>query len=279
MRVLPVGDLRQKHPHRNGTRSLILVLKFLRHELESRMLSYSCLPISPCLLCVPCSVLINLLFIPHTPPHRRRIVLKVSKVKSKLYTRLRIALWGSGYYNVFPPKSMNVSVKVMEPDSSQVRKKILVVNKDFAPGEVIYKVFSFHCPRTPHTQPSTGKPSRYRARSRPARQRLALFTLPSPNPKGHGNRPIIRFSRVRVLFKRLPGQVQDPVPESSLQSRPTPPDGTGTFDATPRSGGEKECSNGLCSIYQAHFKGSTITRGEIHSTTSRVRNRQYDSPW
>ena len=37
---------------------------------------------------------------------------------------------------------MNVSVKVMEPDSSQVRKKILVVNKDFAPGEVIYKVYS-----------------------------------------------------------------------------------------------------------------------------------------
>ncbi|EMD40854.1 hypothetical protein CERSUDRAFT_103234 [Gelatoporia subvermispora B] len=40
-----------------------------------------------------------------------------------------------GYYNHFPPSDMNVSVKPSADDS----KKILVANKDFELGEVIYK--------------------------------------------------------------------------------------------------------------------------------------------
>ncbi|GBE80037.1 MAS20-domain-containing protein [Sparassis crispa] len=41
-----------------------------------------------------------------------------------------------GYYNVFPRKSMNVSVR---PAPSDSLRKILVVEKDFKAGEVIYK--------------------------------------------------------------------------------------------------------------------------------------------
>jgi hypothetical protein len=51
-----------------------------------------------------------------------------------------IVSWGSGYYEFFPPKSMNVSVKASEDNDSQIRKKVLVVDKDFNPGDVIYKV-------------------------------------------------------------------------------------------------------------------------------------------
>lgn len=40
-----------------------------------------------------------------------------------------------GYYNIFPPKSMNVSVQ-----DGKDKKKILVAEKDFEPGDVIYKV-------------------------------------------------------------------------------------------------------------------------------------------
>ncbi|TFY54957.1 hypothetical protein EVJ58_g8550 [Rhodofomes roseus] len=43
-----------------------------------------------------------------------------------------------GYYDVFPPKSMNVSVQPAPGDASKVRK-ILVAEKDFEPGDVIYK--------------------------------------------------------------------------------------------------------------------------------------------
>lgn len=48
-----------------------------------------------------------------------------------------------GYYDVFPPKNMNVSVKPIDvPDGKggQMRKRILVVNKDITAGELIYKV-------------------------------------------------------------------------------------------------------------------------------------------
>ncbi|TFY82537.1 hypothetical protein EWM64_g1472 [Hericium alpestre] len=47
-----------------------------------------------------------------------------------------------GYYDYFPPKSMNVSVKSVDaPDGKGaiVRKKALVVAKDFKAGDVIYK--------------------------------------------------------------------------------------------------------------------------------------------
>ena len=48
-----------------------------------------------------------------------------------------------GYYEVFPPKRMNVSTKTIEvADSSggKVLKRILVADKDFTAGDVIYTV-------------------------------------------------------------------------------------------------------------------------------------------
>ncbi|KAI0082448.1 MAS20-domain-containing protein, partial [Panus rudis PR-1116 ss-1] len=44
-----------------------------------------------------------------------------------------------GYYNVFPPKSMNVSVQDSEVPGNATKKKVLVAEKDFAAGDVIYK--------------------------------------------------------------------------------------------------------------------------------------------
>ncbi|KAL1937720.1 hypothetical protein VTO73DRAFT_12873 [Trametes versicolor] len=43
-----------------------------------------------------------------------------------------------GYYDYFPPKRMNVSVKAGAGEGSQTMKKILVAERDFAEGEVIY---------------------------------------------------------------------------------------------------------------------------------------------
>jgi import receptor subunit TOM20 len=48
-----------------------------------------------------------------------------------------------GYYEVFPPKRMNVSTKAVEvTDSSggKALKRILVADKDFTAGEAIYNV-------------------------------------------------------------------------------------------------------------------------------------------
>jgi import receptor subunit TOM20 len=47
-----------------------------------------------------------------------------------------------GYYDVFPPKEMSVSTKTIDiSDSSgaKVLKRILVAEKDFVAGEIIYK--------------------------------------------------------------------------------------------------------------------------------------------
>ena len=44
-----------------------------------------------------------------------------------------------GYYDHFPAKKMNVSVKPGPSQPNQPPKKILVAEKDFAEGEVIYK--------------------------------------------------------------------------------------------------------------------------------------------
>lgn len=41
----------------------------------------------------------------------------------------------AGYYESFPPKSMNVSIK-----DNDVKKKIMVAEKDFEAGDVIYTV-------------------------------------------------------------------------------------------------------------------------------------------
>ncbi|KAI0327750.1 MAS20-domain-containing protein [Cubamyces sp. BRFM 1775] len=43
-----------------------------------------------------------------------------------------------GYYDHFPPKRMNVSVQLGPPQANQAAKKILVAEKDFMPGDVIY---------------------------------------------------------------------------------------------------------------------------------------------
>ena len=48
-----------------------------------------------------------------------------------------------GYYEQFPPKSMNVSVKQLgseEIKDGQTRTHVLVANKSFKAGEVIYRV-------------------------------------------------------------------------------------------------------------------------------------------
>ncbi|KAI0353457.1 MAS20-domain-containing protein [Trametes cingulata] len=45
----------------------------------------------------------------------------------------------TGYYDHFPPKRMNVSVKAGPAQGNQAAKKILVAEKDFDAGEVIYK--------------------------------------------------------------------------------------------------------------------------------------------
>lgn len=47
-----------------------------------------------------------------------------------------------GYYDWYPPKSMNVSVESRDvPDGTGgvIRKNVLVVNKDFEVGDTIYK--------------------------------------------------------------------------------------------------------------------------------------------
>ena len=49
----------------------------------------------------------------------------------------------SGYYNVFPLKSMNVIVQPVAGDKQG--KKRLVVTKDIKEGDTIYKVSTFLC--------------------------------------------------------------------------------------------------------------------------------------
>jgi mitochondrial import receptor subunit TOM20 len=49
----------------------------------------------------------------------------------------------SGYYELFPPKDMNVSTQISVTTDAQGNKtsrRILVAEKDFAAGEVIYRV-------------------------------------------------------------------------------------------------------------------------------------------
>ncbi|PFH49247.1 hypothetical protein AMATHDRAFT_48863 [Amanita thiersii Skay4041] len=46
-----------------------------------------------------------------------------------------------GYYNYFPPKSMNVAVEPRTIPGSQTVRNVLVLTKDFSAGEVIYKEF------------------------------------------------------------------------------------------------------------------------------------------
>jgi len=51
-----------------------------------------------------------------------------------------------GYYEIFPPKRMNVSTKTVEvadPSGNKVLKRILVADKDFDAREVIYTVIGY----------------------------------------------------------------------------------------------------------------------------------------
>ncbi|KAI0053595.1 hypothetical protein FA95DRAFT_1552084, partial [Auriscalpium vulgare] len=57
-------------------------------------------------------------------------------------TQLDVKERVEGYYDHFPEKSMNVSVKPIDvptSDGKVLRRRALVVNKDFSAGEVIYK--------------------------------------------------------------------------------------------------------------------------------------------
>ena len=51
-----------------------------------------------------------------------------------------------GYYEIFPPKRMSVSTKTVEvadPSGNKILKRILVADKDFTAGEVVYTVTCF----------------------------------------------------------------------------------------------------------------------------------------
>ncbi|EAU84415.2 hypothetical protein CC1G_01411 [Coprinopsis cinerea okayama7 len=66
----------------------------------------------------------------HTSPPFARTIVSFQQVVARV----------TGYYDVFPPKSMNVSV-VDQQTSTAMKgpRKVLVVNRDFAAGETIYK--------------------------------------------------------------------------------------------------------------------------------------------
>lgn len=49
-------------------------------------------------------------------------------------------VYSVAYYDYFPPKRMNVSVDVRETTQGQGSRQVLVVDKDSAAGDVIYKV-------------------------------------------------------------------------------------------------------------------------------------------
>lgn len=56
-------------------------------------------------------------------------------------------MYWSGYYDVFPPKNMNVSVKPIPGDAKG--RKMLVAEKDFEPGDIVYKVNGSNSSRAP----------------------------------------------------------------------------------------------------------------------------------
>lgn len=99
----------------------------------------------------------------------------------------------SGYYDAFPPKAMNVAVNTVDvPDGSGnlMRKKVLVVTKDFDAGELIYKVR--HLTYMPCRLSdiilmmlSSGACRRHCPRLRSARQRYPLHSLPAAHPRRH----------------------------------------------------------------------------------------------
>ncbi len=55
-------------------------------------------------------------------------------------------VYSVAYYDYFPPKQMNVSVDVRETTQGQGSRQVLVVDKDFSAGDVIYQVIyvSYH---------------------------------------------------------------------------------------------------------------------------------------
>ncbi|KAI9069255.1 MAS20-domain-containing protein [Trametes sanguinea] len=57
---------------------------------------------------------------------------------SSTSSRAQAAARIEGYYDHFPPRRMNVTVQTGPPQANQAAKKILVAEKDFEPGDVIY---------------------------------------------------------------------------------------------------------------------------------------------
>ncbi|KAK7695746.1 hypothetical protein QCA50_000383 [Cerrena zonata] len=74
----------------------------------------------------PSPVELIMIFQQTLPPELFKLVMEL--------TNMDVQERVEGYYHVFPPKRMNVSVQ-----DGQQKKKILVAEKDFEPGDVIYK--------------------------------------------------------------------------------------------------------------------------------------------
>lgn len=91
-----------------------------------------------------------------------------------------------GYYEIFPPKRMNASTKMIEvadPSGNKVLKRILVADKDFAAGEVIYIVtcYQFRLSAWIGSLIKTGATNRYGFGPRPRREGVTLFPMPPPD--------------------------------------------------------------------------------------------------
>jgi hypothetical protein len=91
-----------------------------------------------------------------------------------------------GYFESFPPKRMNVSTKTVEvTDSSdtKVLKRILVADKDFTAGEVIYDVTWLLTTPTiwVYSLMKTGATGRIGPGPGPRRKGIALFSVSPPD--------------------------------------------------------------------------------------------------
>ena len=76
---------------------------------------------------------------------------------------------------------MNVSVVDREAISGQGARKVLIVNKDFAAGEIIYKALDIFCAKMMVLMNffHAGIPSSHRSRPGPTKKRNSLWPLSS----------------------------------------------------------------------------------------------------
>ena len=93
----------------------------------------------------------------------------------------------SGYFDYFPKKSMNVAVL---EKSGALRRKYLVAQKDFEPGDVIYTVSSslhFVPPVNACQNLLAGATFGHRSRQRPPGTGRVLHSLLTPYPSSYGH--------------------------------------------------------------------------------------------